>query len=125
MCDYEWAVVDSDKCYLGGKITSQHGTRLLAAGGCLSNLITMKKLLFITPLILLTGCAFVEGERVAPDGSKLSIRSSRILWASQDMEFTTESDGVKVGLRAKKSSSDAIAVEALANIANTAIQRAP
>lgn len=85
----------------------------------------MKNIILLPITLLLTGCAFVEGERVAPDGSKLVIRSSRILWASQDMEFTTESDGVKVGLKAKKSSSDAIAVEALANIANTAIQRAP
>jgi hypothetical protein len=75
--------------------------------------------------LLFTGCVQISGQRTAPDGSSLSISANRFLWMSQNMEFTTEAEGVKVSLKAEKSSSDTAAVEALANIATTAISKAP
>jgi len=80
-------------------------------------------LLFVS--VLLSGCVGISGERVAADGSCLKIRADRFLWVSQNMEFTTEAEGVKVSLKAQKSSSDTQAVEALANIAVQAVNKAP
>jgi hypothetical protein len=86
----------------------------------------MKKTLLLTLLpLLLAGCVNIEGSRTAPDGSSLSIKANRFLWVSQNMEFTTEAEGVKVSLKAAKSSSDTQAVEALANIAVQAVNKAP
>jgi hypothetical protein len=86
----------------------------------------MKKLIILPLLaITLTGCVQISGQRTAPDGSSLSINANRFLWMSQNMEFTTEAEGVKVSLKAEKSSSDTAAVQALANIATTAVSKAP
>ena len=89
------------------------------------NLLLISAFLIVAPL-LFTGCVGIAGERTAPDGSKLKITANRFLWFSQNMEFTTKTtDGVSVSLKAEKSSSDAVAVEALANIATSAITKAP
>lgn len=86
----------------------------------------MKKTIFILCVpVLLSGCVQISGQRTAPDGSSLSINANRFLWMSQNMEFTTEAEGVKVSLKAEKSSSDTAAVQALANIATSAITKAP
>jgi hypothetical protein len=80
----------------------------------------MKICILASILFLFTGCVGIEGTRTAPDGSVLTIKANRFLWVSQKMEFTTEAEGVKVSLRADKSSSDSQAIAALAAIAATA-----
>lgn len=81
----------------------------------------MKAALLLLALSL-TGCVYVSGTRTGPDGSKLTISSTRLLWVSENMTFSTMTDdGVLVELKATKSSSDGEAVAALAEIAKGAV----
>lgn len=70
----------------------------------------------IQPLAFFVGCATIEGRRT-PDGT-LTIRSTRILWASQKVDFSVK-DGTNntISFRVTKSSSDAEALSAITEAA--------
>ena len=82
----------------------------------------MKTIPLIMVAVALCGCVNVAGTRTAPDGSKLTIRATRVLWVSQDLSFSTKTeDGTTVTLKAANSRSDVEAVQALGEIAKSAI----
>ncbi|OHD25569.1 MAG: hypothetical protein A2Y38_08000 [Spirochaetes bacterium GWB1_59_5] len=63
----------------------------------------------------LCGCAHIEGTRTAPDGSVLRVVSTRLFWASQDIQFSvTDSNRLTITLTVKKSNADADALGAVA-----------
>jgi hypothetical protein len=65
--------------------------------------------------VLVSGCAHLSGERTATDGSRLAIRSTRILWASEGIKSTvTDANGLSFTLSVDKSNPDAQAIGAAA-----------
>lgn len=73
----------------------------------------MKNLFLLIPLV--AGCAYITGTRTAPDGSRLSITSSRLLWSSEGVKSSvTDSNGLSFTLEVQKSNPDAQAIGAVA-----------
>lgn len=69
----------------------------------------MKKLRWLIPLLFIPGCCSVEGTRSA-DGS-LSIRSTRVFWASEGIDFSlTDTNRITTSLKVQKSSTDSTAI---------------
>lgn len=65
--------------------------------------------------LILVGCSFTQGTRTAPDGSKLTVRNTRFLWASEGVTFgVTDTNGFRVDLSIRKSRPDIEAIGAVA-----------
>ncbi len=72
-------------------------------------------LIALASAFALTGCNTVTGTRKAPDGSILTITSSRLLWASDGVDFgLQDTNGVTIKLAVQKSSPDLQAIQAVA-----------
>lgn len=82
----------------------------------------MKTLLLIS-LLCLTGCSSITGERIAQDGSKLTIRAHRMLWKSDKIAFSLESQGLKATLTVGSSATDAETAKAITEGAVKALTR--
>jgi predicted small secreted protein len=64
--------------------------------------------------VLLSGCNTISGERTAPDGSRLAIRSTRILWSSEGIKSSVQdANGLSFTLQVDKSNPDAQAIGAV------------
>jgi len=76
----------------------------------------MKGLLsFIALAALCGGCAVTSGTRTLPDGSTLTIRSSRFLWISEGVKVRTQDqNGFEFSLEMQKTSPDAATMGAIA-----------
>ena len=73
------------------------------------------KIILSLALLALCGCANVTGSRVAPDGSKLQITSTRFFWSSEGIQFTlADTNGFRTTLSVQRSSVDAAAIQAVA-----------
>ncbi len=87
----------------------------------------MKAILITLIVLPLVGCVNIKGARTMPDGTSLSISAQRFLWASQDMEFSTQTEDTIVTLKASSSKSDADSISALSaalsDVAKTAIAK--
>lgn len=63
--------------------------------------------------LVLNGCAFIEGTRYV-DGT-MTVRSSRLLWASEGIDFgVTDTNGFTTHLKVERSNPDAQAIGAVA-----------
>jgi len=77
--------------------------------------IKLAKLMFgIAAACFLTGCCSVSGQKVLPDGSTLSIKSTRWFWSTEGLAFSvTDSNGFTTTLSTQKSSVDVAAINAV------------
>lgn len=75
----------------------------------------MKRLLLLAGIaVFLSGCSSVQGTRQAPDGSRLTIRSTRWFWKSEAVTFSlTDTNGVRVEMGLGKSGSDSDSIQAI------------
>lgn len=69
-----------------------------------------------------SGCVNVGGKYTFPDGSSLSINTSRFLWRTENLCFTVgDTNKFNVSLSTKSSRPDVEAINALGEIAAKAI----
>lgn len=81
------------------------------------------KIALIATLLFITGCSSITGERIAQDGSRLTIRAHRMLWKSDKIAFTLESQGLKATLSVGSSATDAETAKAITEGAVKALTR--
>lgn len=65
--------------------------------------------------LVAVGCVSINGTRTAPDGSVLTIKTTRFAWASEGINFTLQdTNGFKTTLAVQKSTVDSAAIGAVA-----------
>ncbi len=73
------------------------------------------RVLILLCLAACAGCSSTDGFRRLPDGSVLEIHNTRVIWASEGIDFgVTDTNGFTAKLSIQKSSPDAQTAQAIA-----------